>query len=114
MKTIGLIGGMSWESSALYYRILNQKVQERLGGVHSCQCLIYSVDFAEIAFLQHEGNWDRLALKMIDAACRLEAGGADFIMLCTNTMHKLAGEIQQNVTIPLIAHRRSNCRSNKR
>ncbi len=102
MKTIGLIGGMSWESSQIYYKILNQKVQEQLGGVHSCQCLMYSVDFGEIAKLQHEGNWEKLGRIMIDAAQRLEKGGADFIVLCTNTMHKLSAEIENNVGIPLL------------
>jgi aspartate racemase len=102
MKTIGLIGGMSWESSHIYYKLLNQKVQEQLGGVHSCQCLMYSVDFGEIAELQHEGDWKKLGEIMIDAAQRLEKGGADFIVLCTNTMHKLSGEIEKNVSIPLL------------
>lgn len=102
MKTIGLIGGMSWESSDLYYQIINRKVQQTLGGIHSCQCLMYSVDFAEIATLQHSGEWDLLAKKMISAAQRLERGGADFILLCTNTMHKVAAEIQQNINIPLL------------
>ncbi|WP_316825429.1 aspartate/glutamate racemase family protein [Pedobacter miscanthi] len=102
MKTIGLIGGMSWESSDLYYQVINRKVQQILDGIHSCQCLMFSVDFAEIASLQHMGEWDLLAKKMISAAQRLERGGADFMLLCTNTMHKVAGEIQQNVNIPLL------------
>jgi aspartate racemase len=102
MKTIGLIGGMSWESSAVYYKIVNQKVKEHLGGVHSCQCLMYSVDFGEIAALQHAGNWTKLGELMADAAQRLERGGADFIVLCTNTMHKLADTIEANVSIPLL------------
>jgi aspartate racemase len=102
MKTIGLIGGMSWESSDLYYQILNRKVQQTLGGVHSCQSLMYSVDFAEIAELQHQNNWDKLSEIMIAAAQRLEKGGADFILLCTNTMHKVAENIQQNINIPLL------------
>jgi aspartate racemase len=102
MKTIGLIGGMSWESSAVYYKIVNQEIKKRLGGVHSCQCLMYSVDFGEIATLQHSGEWDELAEIMIDAAQRLERGGADFIVLCTNTMHKLADQIENSVQIPLI------------
>lgn len=102
MKTIGLIGGMSWESSDLYYQILNRKVQQTLGGVHSCQSLMYSVDFAEIANLQHQNNWNELSAKMINAAQRLEKGGADFIVLCTNTMHKVADNIQQNIKIPLL------------
>jgi aspartate racemase len=102
MKTIGLIGGMSWESSDLYYQILNRKVQETLGGVHSCQCLMYSVDFAEIANLQHQNNWSELSTKMVSAAQRLEKGGADLILLCTNTMHKVADNIQQNIKIHLL------------
>jgi aspartate racemase len=102
MKVIGLIGGMSWESSVVYYKIVNQKIKEKLGGVHSCQCLMYSVDFGEIAALQHRGDWAKLSEIMIDAAQRLERGGADFIVLCTNTMHKLADDIEANVNIPLV------------
>ncbi len=83
MKTIGLIGGMSWESSVVYYQIINRKVQEILGGVHSAKTLMYSVEFGEIAKLQHDGNWTELEKMMIDAAQRLEIGGADFIVLCT-------------------------------
>lgn len=102
MKTIGLIGGMSWESSDLYYQILNRETQKILGGLHSSDCLIYSVDFGEIARLQHQNDWPALAKKMVSAARRLEVGGADFILLCTNTMHKLADDIQKNVNIPLL------------
>jgi aspartate racemase len=102
MKVIGLIGGMSWESSAVYYKIVNQKVKEALGGAHSCQCLMYSLDFQDIATLQHAGDWEKLGELMVDAAQRLERGGADFIVLCTNTMHKLADKIEANVSIPLI------------
>ncbi len=102
MKTIGLIGGMSWESSAEYYRIVNEAVKARLGGLHSAQCLLYSVDFAEIEQLQHSSQWDEAGQIMADAARRLEHGGADFIVLCTNTMHKLASFIEQAVSIPLI------------
>jgi aspartate racemase len=102
MKVIGLIGGMSWESSVIYYKIVNQKVKGKLGGVHSCQCLMYSVDFGEIAALQHKGDWAKLGEIMIDAAQRLERGGADFIVLCTNTMHKLADDIEAHVSIPLV------------
>jgi aspartate racemase len=102
MKTIGLIGGMSWESSVVYYQIINRKVKKKLGGVHSCQCLMYSVDFGEIAALQHKGDWAKLGEIMVDAAQKLYKGGADFIVLCTNTMHKLAGEIEANTKIPLI------------
>jgi aspartate racemase len=102
MKVIGLIGGMSWESSDLYYQIINRKVKSALGGVHSCRSLMYSVDFGDIAALQHSGNWDELASMMIDAAQRLERGGADCIVLCTNTMHKLAEHIEANVKIPFL------------
>jgi len=99
---IGLIGGMSWESSAEYYRIINQEMQRRVGGVHSARSLMWSVDFGEIEHLQHAGEWDRLADEMKDAARRLEGGGADFIVLCTNTMHRLAGAIVEAVGIPLL------------
>lgn len=102
MKTIGLIGGMSWESSAVYYKLLNQKTNEIFGGVHSCKCLMISVDFAEIAKLQHDENWDELGKIMIESAQKLEKGGADFIVLCTNTMHKLFDVIEQNIKIPLL------------
>ncbi len=102
MKTIGLIGGMSWESSAEYYRIVNETVKARLGGLHSAQCLMYSVDFAEIERLQHEALWDEAGQVMAEAARRLERGGADFVVLCTNTMHKLAGSIEAAVSIPLL------------
>lgn len=102
MKTIGLIGGMSWESSVIYYQIVNRKVQEILGGVHSAKTLMYSVEFGEIAKLQHNGNWAELENMMVDAAQRLENGGADFIVLCTNTMHKLAGEIERSIKIPFL------------
>jgi aspartate racemase len=100
--TIGLIGGMSWESSAEYYRIINQEMTRRLGGVHSARCLLWSVDFDEIKRLQHEGDWAQLAELMREAALRLERGGADFIVLCTNTMHRLASEISSAVNIPLL------------
>jgi len=100
MKTIGLIGGMSWESSDIYYQIINRKVNEILGGVHSCQSLMYSVDFQEISDLLHREDWDSLTIKMVEAAQSLEKGGADFIVLCTNTLHKLADKIEQNTTIP--------------
>ena len=102
MRTIGLIGGMSWESSAEYYRIINQETNRRLGGVHSSQCLMWYVDFEEIKRLQHEGEWERLAESMKDAALRLERGGAEFIVLCTNTMHRLADPISSAVSIPLL------------
>jgi len=102
MKTIGMIGGMSWESSLEYYRILNETVKARLGGLHSARCLMYSVDFAEIEELQHQGKWDEATEMMIDAAKRIENGGADFLIICTNTMHKMADEVQQNIKIPLL------------
>lgn len=101
-KTIGLIGGMSWESSAEYYRIINQEMQHRLGGVHSAQCLMFSLDFDEIKQLQHANEWEKLAENMKDAAIRLERGGADFIVLCTNTMHRLADEMAAAVKIPML------------
>ena len=94
MKTIGLIGGMSWESSIEYYRIINQATREKLGGLHSAKSLMYSVEFAEIEALQHEDRWDEAAEILIDAARSLEKGGADVALICTNTMHKLYGEVQ--------------------
>jgi aspartate racemase len=102
MKTIGLIGGMSWESSIEYYRIVNEKTKDRLGPLHSAKCLMVSVDFAEIEILQREGRWAEAAQSMIEAAKSLENGGADFIVLCTNTMHKAAAEIQANTRIPFL------------
>ncbi|GAA0742137.1 aspartate/glutamate racemase family protein [Clostridium oceanicum] len=102
MKTIGLIGGMSWESTLEYYKILNQTVKLKLGGLHSAKCLIYSVDFEEIEMLQHEDRWEELTNKMIDAAKRLKRGGAEFIMICTNTMHKMAEDIEKNVGIKVL------------
>ena len=102
MKTIGLIGGMSWESSLEYYRIINEQVKEKLGGLHSAKSLMYSVDFDEIEKLQHQGNWKEATKLMIDAAKRLEKGGADFVVICTNTMHKMADDVQSNIKIPLL------------
>jgi aspartate racemase len=102
MKTIGLIGGMSWESSIEYYRIINEATNARLGGLHSAESLMVSVDFAEIEILQQQGKWAEAAPVLIDAAKSLEHGGADFLVLCTNTMHKVAEEIQTNVTIPFL------------
>ena len=102
MKTIGLIGGMGWESSIEYYRIINEAVKAKLGGLHSAKSIMYSVDFAEIEILQHQGKWGEAAQMLIDAAKNLENGGADFIVLCTNTMHKVADDIQANVKIPLL------------
>jgi aspartate racemase len=102
MKTIGLIGGMSWESSLEYYRLVNEGVKARLGGLHSARCLMLSVDFAEIETLQRENRWDEAAALLAATARSLEAGGADFLVLCTNTMHKVAGQIQAGVGIPLL------------
>jgi len=102
MKTIGLVGGMSWESSLVYYRFINEAVRDRLDGLHSAKCVMYSVDFAEIEPLQHQGKWDEAAEKMIEAARHVEHGGADFIVLCTNTMHKTASDIERHVNIPLL------------
>jgi aspartate racemase len=99
---IGLIGGMSWESSAEYYRIINREVRNRLGGVHSARSLMWSVDFGEIEHLQHQGDWEELTRRMIDAAIRLERGGADFVVLCTNTMHRMADDIAAATRIPLL------------
>ncbi|AOZ94409.1 aspartate/glutamate racemase family protein [Paenibacillus crassostreae] len=106
MKTIGLIGGMSWESSAEYYRLMNELVKKRLGGLHSAKCILYSVDFAEIELCQHEGRWVDAADILVQAAQCLESAGADAIVLCTNTMHRLANEIKSQVHIPFlhIAH----------
>ena len=98
---IGLIGGMSWESSAEYYRIINQAVRDRLGGLRSARCLMWSFDFGEIEALQRAGRWDEAAALLIDAARRLERGGADFFLICTNTMHRMADEVQAAVRIPL-------------
>lgn len=102
MKTIGLIGGMSWESSVVYYRLINEGVKVRLGGLHSARCLLYSVDFGEIEPLQHEGHWEEATERMIDAARHVQDGGADFLVLCTNTMHKTADAIQQRIDLPFI------------
>ncbi len=102
MKVIGMLGGMSWESSAEYYRLANELVKQRLGGLHSAQILLYSVDFEEIEQLQHAGQWSDAARLMIDAARRLEKGGADFLLICTNTMHKVADEVAEAIGIPLL------------
>jgi aspartate racemase len=102
MKTIGLIGGMSWESSLVYYRLINQAVKGRLGGLHSAQCLMYSLDFAHVAALQQQNRWDDAAEMLIDAAQRLERGGAECVVLCTNTMHKVAETVQARLAIPLL------------
>jgi aspartate racemase len=102
MKVIGLLGGMSWESTIEYYRIINQEVRRRLGGQHSARILMYSVDFEEIDRLQMDDEWDRAGQLLATEAKRLERGGADFILMCTNTMHKVASAVQDAVRIPLI------------
>jgi len=99
---IGLIGGMSWESSAEYYRILNQGVRDRLGPTASARCLLWSFDFSEIEELQHKGDWEGLTVRMIDVARRLEAGGAEVLLICTNTMHRMAPAVQAAVGVPLL------------
>jgi aspartate racemase len=99
---IGLIGGLSWESSAEYYRIINETVRDRLGGHRSARCLMWSFDFGEIEGLQHAGRWDEATRLMIDAAQRLERGGADFFLICSNTMHRMADEVAAAVRIPLL------------
>ncbi|MFD9307523.1 aspartate/glutamate racemase family protein [Streptomyces sp. NPDC060048] len=102
MKTIGLIGGMSWESTAEYYRILNERTRERLGGLHSARCVLYSVDFAEIEQLQAQGRWEEAGAVLADAARSLEAAGADLLLLCTNTMHRVAEHIEAATPVPLL------------
>src|SRR5215467_5597874 len=101
-RVIGLIGGMSWESSAEYYRIINREVQNRLGGVHSARILMWSVDFGEVEPLQHRSDWGSLTEQMKDAAIRLEHGGADFVLMCTNTMHRMADAVAEAINIPLL------------
>ncbi len=101
MKTIGLIGGMSWESTIPYYRIINETIKERLGGLHSARIVLYSVDFHEIERLQHAGNWEAAGTMLAEAARSLAAAGAAFLVLCTNTMHKVASSIEAAVSIPL-------------
>lgn len=102
MKTIGMIGGMSWESSLHYYQIINETVKEKLGGLHSARCLMFSFDFAEIEQLQREDRWDEATQLMITAAQDVERGGADFVIICTNTMHRMAEEVQAAIHIPLL------------
>ena len=102
MRTIGMIGGMSWESSIEYYRIINQTVKEMLGGLHSAKSLMYSVDFAKIETLQAEGRWDEATKAIIKVAQYVEAGGADFVIICTNTMHKMANDVEAVINIPLL------------
>ncbi len=102
MKTIGLIGGMSWESSIEYYRLVNEGVHQKLGGLHSARSIMLSVDFAEVEALQVENRWEEAGQRMAAAARSLELGGADFVVLCTNTMHKLASEIEASIHIPFL------------
>lgn len=102
MKTIGLIGGMSWESSLEYYRLINELTKARLGGLHSAKSVMISVDFAEIETLQREGRWAEATQLMIAAARSLEAAGADFVVICTNTMHKSVDDMQANLSIPIL------------
>jgi len=102
MKTLGLIGGMSWESTAIYYRHFNEIARDRLGGLHSAKLLLWSFDFAEVAALQHAGDWDGAAVMMTGAARRLEDAGAEALVIRTNTMHKLAGAVEAAVAIPLV------------
>ena len=101
MKTIGLIGGMSWESTVTYYRVINEEIKKRLGGFHSGKILLYSVDFEEIEKCQMSGEWEKSGEILADAAKRLEKAGADFIVICTNTMHKVFGQVQAAVKIPV-------------
>jgi amino-acid racemase len=102
MKTIGLVGGMSWESTAEYYRIINQRVKEKAGGFHSAKIVMYSVDFEEVESRQTRGEWPELAAMMIGAAQRVERAGADLLLICANTMHKMADEVQAAIHIPLL------------
>jgi aspartate racemase len=102
MKTLGLLGGMSWESTVPYYQLINQGINRRLGGLHSAKMLLYSVDFYEIEQLQQAGQWDNMAEILSAAAQRLEAGGAEGIVLCTNTMHRVAPQIETRITVPLL------------
>ena len=102
MKTIGMIGGMSWESTAVYYRVVNQEVQRRLGGVHSVQLLLWSFDFAEIDVLQSAGRWDDATTRMVEIGRLLVRGGADFLVICCNTMHVMASEVEEGAGVPLL------------
>lgn len=102
MKTVGMLGGMSWESTASYYKALNEGVKSRLGGLHSAKICLYSVDFDEIEKLQHQGKWSETALILSEAAKSVELGGADFLMICTNTMHKVVPEIESQISIPIL------------
>ena len=102
LKTIGLIGGMSWESTATYYKIINETIKEKLGGLHSAKCILYSVDFQEIEECQANGNWEKSGEILGEAAYNLEKAGADFIVICTNTMHKVVDQIKEKISIPIL------------
>jgi aspartate racemase len=102
MRTIGLLGGMSWESSVEYYRIVNEEVRRRLGGTHSAKSVMYSVDFHEVETLQHEGDWEGATAMMVAGARAVEAGGGECLVICTNTMHRMADEVRAAIDIPLI------------
>lgn len=102
MKTIGLLGGMSWESSLEYYRLINQFTKAQLGEMHSAQCVMYSVDFAPLEEMQREDRWGDAAVVLVDAARRVERAGADFVLMCTNTMHRMADEVQSAISVPLL------------
>ena len=102
MRTLGLLGGMSWESTLPYYRLLNERVRERLGGLHSAKLLLYSVDFAEIEALQHRGEWDAAGEILADAAVRLQGAGAQALVICTNTMHRVAAQVEAATAVPLL------------
>ena len=102
LKTIGLIGGMSWESTVIYYKIINETVKEKLGGLHSAKCILYSVDFQEIEECQANGNWKKSGEILGEAANNLEKAGADFIVICTNTMHKVINQIKEKISIPIL------------
>ncbi|MFJ4091406.1 aspartate/glutamate racemase family protein [Kitasatospora sp. NPDC089913] len=102
MKTIGLLGGMSWESTATYYRLLNELTRDRLGGLHSAKCVLYSVDFAEVERLQTAGEWEAAGRLLADAARAVEAAGAELLLICTNTMHKVADQVAGAVSVPLV------------
>ena len=102
LKTIGLIGGMSWESTVTYYKIINETVKEKLGGLHSAKCILYSVDFQEIEECQANGNWEKSGEILGEAAYNLEKAGADFIVICTNTMHKVINQIKEKISVPIL------------
>ena len=102
MKTIGLLGGMCWESTALYYKQINELVKQKLGSLHSAKVVIYSVDFDEIEKLQHQGAWDETAKILSSAAKNIENANADFLLICTNTMHKVVDKIEENISIPIV------------